>query len=166
VLTTNELLAFLQRATRYPVEYDPEWDSPCRAAEPDLENHITWRPVAMPTPTDLRTIDRALGGPIHPDAATFYSSFFAGPVVGTHSGHAVSLMTVWNTEDLERRLHGILEHVGVQLREGLAPTIPIANTDSDVFFSLDNDTGAVVLQDFGRTDVVVADSLAAFLGAL
>ena len=62
---------------------------------------------------------------------------------------------------------GLATHVRAQAEDGAGATIPIARTNSDLFFGLDNRTGAVVLEEpWTPVRRPVAPSLARFLGEL
>jgi len=161
------LLDLIAKNDRRAIEHDDEWDSPCRVGNPDDDGMITWQPVTIDPPPDFSAIEEILGGPMHPDAKQLFGSCYAGPVEGRHSGEPVSLMTVWNSIDLRRRLDGIRQHVELCRAEGMRFSIPVANTDSDYLFAIDNATGEVLLGEVGYPlKQIVAPSLAQFLSEL
>jgi len=146
------------------VEDDPEWPSPCVVGEPDEEDMVAWRPVLMESPPALDDLT-AGGDALHPDALAFYSSYWAGEVEARFAGEAVLLNTLWNDEEVAALRSRLREHFEAQ-QQSEAPhyTVPIAGTDSDFSFALDNRTGGVVLEEPGRLPVrVAAPSLTAFL---
>ncbi|WP_167231849.1 SecY-interacting protein Syd [Massilia rubra] len=148
------LLKLLEQASQ-PVEYDPEWPSPCAVLPPDADNMVAWRPVAMEPSPDFS----GLG--LRPDIIEFYTSFWGRGWEGGHDGEAVFLTVAWNA------------HESAQIRASLASQaaagepVFIATTDSDLFFGVDNASGAVWLCEPGYPPLrEVAPSLAAFLTAL
>ncbi|MER7850692.1 SecY-interacting protein Syd [Kitasatospora sp. NPDC096077] len=171
-LLLDDLWPELDRAGLNVVEYDPAWQSPCRTGDPTPDGTIRWKPVPMEPAPDFAELERALaetGTTLHPDVAALYGSFWCGPVDGLeHSGEPVSLRTLWNEEELRHTVHGLADHARRQAAEsGGAITFPVAGTESDLFFVLDNATGAILLQEAGHHGGrPVAPSLAEFLAAL
>ncbi len=150
------------------VEFDPEWPSPCVVGQPDDNGMVHWQPVEMEPPDALSTLEATLreyGQVLHPDVASFYTSFLAGRVESEHSGEPVILYTRWN--DNEFGVDNLVCGVHEAIEYGLPVTFPIAGTGSDVLFTLDNATGAIMLQEVGYPPSrVVAPSLVAFLSQL
>jgi SecY interacting protein Syd len=148
------------------MEYDPDFPSPCQLGSPNELGMVRWRPAPIPAPPDFVALEQALGTSLHPDAREYYSSYFAGPVEAQAFGEVVLLSTAWNADDLTAHLSSLERHVAACSAEGCPVTIVIAQTDSDFFFGLANDTGAILLQEPGVPDcTVVAPSLEAFLSA-
>lgn len=148
----QKLLTLLERAATEPVEYDPEWPSPCIVLPADADNLVRWRPVAMEPPEGFADL------PLHADVREFYGSFWGWEAGGRHSGEAVLLRIAWNADDLAR----IKRFLAAQLATG--EPVLVANTDSDWCFAVDNDTGAVLLCEPGHPPKrEVAPSLAVFL---
>nr|WP_307731837.1 SecY-interacting protein Syd [Massilia sp. H27-R4] len=137
------------------VEYDSEWMSPCVVLPPDANNMVLWRPVAMTPAPDFTDF------PLRPDIVEFYTSFWGKGWEGNHSDEAVMLCVPWNADELA----AIKESLTLHAAAG-AP-IFIANTDSDLYFGVDNSSGAVWLFEPGdRPSRQVAPSLGAFLASL
>src|SRR5262245_4554075 len=151
----QRLLTLLQRAAAWPVEYDPEWQSPCVVLPPDGDNMVSWRPVPMESPPDFASI------PLRSEVRELYTSFWGRSVGGRHSGEAVLLRVAWNADELQR----IGQSVSAQVAAG--EPVFVASTDSDWYFAVDNATGKVFLCEPGRPPIrEVAPSLAAFLAAV
>lgn len=144
------------------VEFDPEWPSPCVTGEPDEEGEAGWQPMAQTDALPFGDID------IHPDTLEFYGSWWAGPVEARWENESVLLNTLWNKQEKESMLHNLREHSDGQRQAGMPrQTVPVAGTDSDFYFSVDNETGAVWLEEPGYSPLrEVAPSLAAFLKSL
>jgi SecY interacting protein Syd len=157
----------LERNSALPVEHDPEWPSPCELLPPDIDGMVRWRPVPMEPPPDFADVEAAAGLRLHPDVRAFYGSFWGWGGDGRHSGEPVSLRVAWNPNDLARIKRGLVEHLAVCAAHPTPPTVYVANTASDWFFSVDNATGEVLLEEPGHPRLqVVAPSLARFLAEM
>ena len=159
----------LHAATGLPRQpFDPQWVSPCQADEPDDRGLIGWRPVRRHQPPDWTGLESALEIALHPDAAAFYGSFWCDciPVQAQEGG--ATLIQVWNDRDFDRLIENLLGHALQKRRAGDALTFFLAPTDESNFvLSLDNATGAVVLeQPAQRPQRKVANSLAELLARM
>ena len=151
----QRLLFLLERAAAWPVEYDPDWQSPCVILPPEADNMVRWRPVPMESPADFADIQ------VRSEVRELYTSFWGGVAGGRHSDEAVLLNVAWNAEELER----IRQSLAAQLDAG--EPVTVAYTGSDWYFAVDNATGAVFLCEPGRPAIrQIAASLAAFLAAV
>ena len=150
------------------VEADPEWSSPCTYGTPDENGEVHWKPVAMDTAPDFRSLEAVIGEPLHPDLKAFYGSYWAGKVQARHGEEVVLLQTVWNPEDLNRTQAAIADHVQSRRAAlGGTATVFVASTESDFFHSVDNRTGEVLLEEPGfAPQGIAAPSLIEFLAAL
>jgi SecY interacting protein Syd len=151
----QKLLKFLEWASSEVVEHDPEWSSPCEILPPNNNGMITWQPVAMNPPPKFEGIL------LHSSLKEFYGSFWGGTLETEYSGESVLLRVAWNADDFNRITHIINEHVSINM------PIFIANTDSDLYFGVDNITGEVLLCEPGYPPIrQVSQSLAQFLTAI
>lgn len=154
---------------RRTVEYDPEWPSPCVAMSHCAGDEIEWHAVPMTSAPDFTGIEIQLGVKIHPDVKDFYGSFWTGPIESEHLGETVFLLGVWNQESLNSTLSEIASHV-ISRRQalvGLPDSIFVAGTETDLFFSVNNVTGEVLLEEPGYAPIrSVAPSLSYFLKQL
>ena len=83
-------------------------------------------------------------------------------------GHA-SLIQLWNQEDFDRLIENFIGHALAkrQLKEPLTLFIATTEADSEYFLSIDNATGAVLLEEPGRPPLrQVEDNLETFLRRL
>jgi SecY interacting protein Syd len=179
VSTADSLDRFIARylgaGTPPPETFDPEWRSPCEQGAPfaadDGERRVAWRPVRRDDSVhDLFSgLERALELELHADIKTFYGRWWSAHLDARAPDGPVSLILLWNVEDAERLLENLVGHA-LAKRQLRAPfTVFFANTDpeSDLFLSVDNATGQVLLEQPGRPPLrVVADSLASFLDSL
>jgi SecY interacting protein Syd len=161
------LLAVLERSSALSIEHDPEWPSPCEVLPPDAEGMVRWRPVPMDPPAGFADVEAMARLRLHPDIVAFYGSFWGWNGAGQHSGEPVSLRMAWNADDLVRIKRGLVEHLAVCAAHPTPPTVYVANTASDWFFSVDNATCEVLMEEPGHPRLrVVAPSLAWFLAEM
>jgi hypothetical protein len=137
------------------VEYDPDWTSPCVTTTPDASNMVLWRPVAISPTPDFSDI------PLRPEIVEFYTSFWGWGWEGTFLGEPVMLRVAWNSDDLVTIRESLLAQASSR------EPIFIANTDSDLFFAVDNSSGEVWLCEPGvPSSNQAAQSLESFLATL
>ena len=157
-----------QRCSPLDVEHDVAWSSPCLLADPTDGERARWRPIRRLPQGDLSGLERALDQPLHPDVATFFTTWWSGCVrVRASEGEAV-LIQVWNHEDFERLQANLIGHALAKSRAGLPLTAFVACTDEgDLTLSVDNATGEIVLENPGEAPQrTVARSLAELLDRL
>lgn len=164
----------LERFPRLEDTFDPEWPSLCEIGEPFLDaagqRRVAWRPRRRtPGTDDFAGLERALELPIHPDIKAYYGRYWSGGLEAEAPDGHVSLLLLWNSADADRLTENLIGHALAKRRARAAFTVFFACTEpqSDLFLSVDNDTGQVVLEVPGGKPLrVVADSLAAFLATL
>jgi SecY interacting protein Syd len=165
---------YRERFERLEQPYDPEWRSPCEVGEPypgaDGERRIVWQPVQRPLGSDdFVGLERALEIPIHPDIKAYYGRYWSAGLEATAPDGHVSLLLLWNEQDADRLIENLIGHAMAKrrARSGFSVFFALTEPDSDLFLSIENDSGRVVLEVPGaKPKRVVADSLAAFLGTL
>jgi SecY interacting protein Syd len=150
------LAGFVDRAlARYGTfhdPFDPEWRSPCEVGEPvrgtDGSLVVPWRPLKRAHADDFAPLERALEVPIHPDIKAYYGAYWSGGLEATAPEGHVSLILLWNPEDSERLVENLIGHALAKRRARSPFTVFFACTepDSDLFLSVDNESGAVVLE--------------------
>jgi len=169
--------AFVDRyVEQYPRLIDPfdaQWRSPCEVGEPfagaggDLQ--IEWRPVRRAFADDFAGLERALEQPIHPDIRAYYGAFWSGGLEATAADGHVSLILLWNPADAERLIENLIGHALAKRRARAPFTVFFACTEpeSELFLSVDNATGQVVVEAPGSKPLrTVAPSLTVFLRGL
>jgi SecY interacting protein Syd len=156
-------------------EFDAEWRSLCEishnnetgiSANSDL---IAWKPVPQVPKVDFAGLANALETTIHPDLVAFFSSFWSSTIEATSiEGHA-SLIQLWNQEDFDRLIENYIGHsiAKKQIKEPLTFFFATTEADSEYFLSVDNTSGAVLLEEPGRPPLKqVDDNLLNFLQRL
>jgi SecY interacting protein Syd len=161
----QEALA-LKEKKRFKAPAD-EWVSPCEIDRD--QNWVYWRPLAQTHPVSFRGLENAIEAPIHPDISAFYSTFWAGPIeTMSREGH-VSLIQLWNEKDFERLVGNLVGHYLEQTRAKREFTVFFATTepDSELFLSIDNASGQVMLEEPGKKPIKkIEHDIATFLGRL
>ncbi len=174
---SSELDAFVERyLQRYPQlvdPFDPQWRSPCETEEPftsaDGVQLVSWRPTRRAFADDFAGLERALEAPIHADIKAYYGAFWSGGLEATADDGHVSLILLWNPSDAERLVENLIGHALAKRRARTPFTVFFACTEpeSELFLSVDNATGAVVLEAPGAKPLrTVAPSLTVFLRGL
>ena len=153
--------------------HDPQWRSPCEVGEPhawpDGTQVVRWRPVARRYAEDFAGLENALETTIHPDIKAYYGAFWSGGLEARASEGHVSLILLWNPADADRLVENLIGHAMAKQRARAPFSVFFACTEanSELFLSVDNDSGRVLLERPGRKPLrTVAESLAAFLSEL
>lgn len=142
---------------------DPDWTSPAELGEQ------RWRPVPQSPVVDFRGIENALELTVHPDAVIWYSRWWAGGLHASADEGEVNLIQLWNHRDFDSLVANVIGHA-LNKRRSKAPfSVFFATTeeDSELFLSIDNASGAVVLEaPMDKPVREVAPDLASFLARL
>jgi SecY interacting protein Syd len=146
------------------VEFDAEWLSDCQNESVDMDGLVGWQPVEQSQPVDFSGLENALELPIHPDVKEYFGSFWSGSLEATCKEGQVSLIQLWNPQDFDRLIENLIGHALAKKRLKQSFTVFFATTepDSELFLSIDNETGAVLLEEPGlpprkTVDACVAD---------
>ena len=170
----HALQAYIERALsstdaqHFWTEFDPEWRSPCEL-NITAPGYIGWRPVLQQPTMSFEGLSHALEQPIHRDICSFYTHYWSGHLSATAKDRAVNLIQLWNPEDFDRLVENLIGHSLAKQRLKQPFTVFIATTeaDSELFISIDNSSGNVLLEEPGRPPLrTIADSLAEFLDRL
>jgi len=153
--------------------FDPQWRSPCESGEPyeaaDGVEVVPWRPLRRAFADDFAGLERALEVPIHDDVKAYYGRYWSSGLEATAAEGHVSLILLWNPSDAQRLVENLIGHALAKRRARAPLTIFFACTEpeSDLFLSIDNATGEVVLEAPGAKPIrTVAPSLTVFLRGL
>ena len=156
-------------------EYDSEWRSLCelptsvKTNATDNANLVAWKPVTQTPVVDFSGLENALETTIHPDLVEYFSSFWSSTIeTKSIEGHA-SLIQLWNQDDFDRLIENFIGHslAKRKLKQPLTLFFATTETDSEYFLSVDNVTGAVLLEEPGRPPLKqVEENLLTFLQRL
>ena len=151
----------------FSCDADPEWRSSCIFETLGDQSH--WRPAEQTTPLSFEGLANAAEIPIHPDIQHFYGSFWAGSLQGKTDEGPLSLIQLWNEEDFERLIENLVGHLFMKMRSKQPFTVFFATTEehSELFLSIDNATGKVLLEEPGKPPLrEVETDIATFLNRL
>ena len=120
------------------------------------------------TAPDWRGLERALDIAVHADVAAYYGAFWSDSIPVQAREGGATLIQIWNERDFERLVANLIGHALQKRRRRESLTLFVAVTDEDEFtISVDNETGAVVLEEPGQPPQrELAGSLAELLGRL
>ena len=167
---------YLKTYPRLEDVHDPRWRSPCEISEPyrdaDGTDRIVWRPLKRIhpiTPNDFSRLERALELEIHPDLKSYYGRYWSGGLEAEAPQGHVSLLFLWNGEDVIRLTENLVGHALAKRRSRSTYSVFFACTeeDSELFLSVENESGQILLERPGYKPLrTVASSLAEFLDSL
>jgi SecY interacting protein Syd len=146
------LMAAAKAGKEFPrVEFDPEWLSECQKDVVDADGLVGWQPIEQHHPVDFRGLENALELQVHPDVKEYFGSFWSGSLEATCKEGHVSLIQLWNPQDFDRLIENLIGHALAKRRLKQPFTVFFATTepDSEFFLSIDNETGAVLLEEPG-----------------
>ena len=148
--------------------HDPAWPSPCEVGPPDAAGRVRWEPRERAAAADFGGLENALETALHPDIKAFYGSFWSDSLPLAAEEGGLTLIQVWNDDDFERLAENIIGHALAKRRVGAPLTVFVATADEDeLILSVDNETGAVVLEEPGSPPIrEISPSLANFLDRL
>ena len=153
--------------------YDAQWRSPCETGAPETWPNgtvaVPWRPVPRRYAEDFAGLENALETPIHPDVKAYYGAYWSGGLEAAAQDGHVSLIFLWNQADARRLTENLIGHALAKRRARAPFSVFFACTeaDSELFLSVDNASGRVLLERPGYKPLrEVAQSLGEFLRAL
>jgi hypothetical protein len=140
------------------IDVDPDSSLRCAVGPPDAGGMIPWAPTIREEPLDLADLERAIG-PVHLSVRDFFGTYWSCTIAGLFRGECVYLATI---EDELR------ERETLQRWIRAAPNSPlfVAHYGDDRWIGADARTGRVSLQDPGRPEEMLAESLPDWLDAL
>ncbi|MEM9624327.1 MAG: SecY-interacting protein Syd [Pseudomonadota bacterium] len=149
--------------------FDKDWPSPCEigtaVTDPDGAQSIPWQPVRREPNNDFAHLEKALEMAIHPDIKTHYGAYWSANLEAEAPDGHVSLLYLWSRQDVDRLIENLIGHA-VACRHNKTPfSVFFACTepDSELFLTVNNDTGCVQVEEPGRKPIgTVCDSLAEF----
>ena len=153
--------------------FDPDWRSPCEVGEPYAGpggvEVVRWHPVRRRYADDFAGLENALDLTIHPDIKAYYGAYWSGGLEAAAPEGHVSLIFLWNDADAERLVENLIGHALAKRRARATFSVFFACTeaDSELFLSVENETGRVLLERPGYKPIrTVAESLPEFLAVL
>ena len=142
--------------------------SPCTLGKPDASGRQLWAPCPREH-ASFEGLERALETTLHPSIHGYYTRYWFPPVPALADDGQLELIGMWNKDDFESLQSNIIGHALQQRRRKLPLTVFFALPlpESELCLSIENHTGAVVLEEAGSPPVrTICDSLVEFLNAL
>ena len=159
--------------------FDPNWRSPCETAEPYNApgdpagvQRIRWAPLrrhSEASAEDFSPLERALDIEIHQDIKDYFGAFWSGGLEAEAPDGHVSLILLWSDADRERLIENLIGHAMAKqrARSGFSVFFACTETDSELFLSVDNASGAILLEKPGYKPIrQVAENLGELLSSL
>ena len=169
----DALAAFVDRYVaafpRLLEPYDADWRSPCECEQPfeaNGERWVPWQPCRRAPAADFDGLEHALELQLHPAIKSYFGAFWSGNLEAEARDGHVSLILLWNPDDVDRLVENLIGHALAKQRARQPFTVFFACTeaDSELFLSVANDTGEVLLEQPGRKPLrSVAPTLEEFL---
>lgn len=147
--------------------FDPDWRSPCERHQD--KDWTYWQPTRQETEVSFAGLENALECEIHPDIKAYYGSYWSGTLEATSEEGPVSLIQLWNPDDFERLISNLVGHALSKRRSRSPFSVFFATTDpeSELFLSIENESGTVLLEEPGRKPLRIVESdIATFLQRL
>lgn len=150
--------------------YNSSWASSCYLTQAQDGCSVGWRPALQQTRTDMfARLSTALNEKIHPDIVDYYCRYWSDPLPATCNDGDLSLIQVWNEDDMERLRGNLIGHAlsKRQQKRPLTFFIGCAEPDEDYVISVDNFSGSVLLELPGKPPIrQLAKNLADFIDSL
>ncbi|WP_173495224.1 MULTISPECIES: SecY-interacting protein Syd [unclassified Marinobacterium] len=147
---------------------EEDWLSPALLPGYEVDQESEW----LPSPINNSTLDmferlsEALEIEIPQSIIDYYTSCWSQPILATHTEGELSLIFVWNPEDLERLRENLIGHAlnKRRLRQNISFFFATTEPDGDQILSVESDTGRVLLEKPGQKKFsVIAEDLESFL---
>jgi SecY interacting protein Syd len=149
------------------IAYDPQWTSECIYGSKDQENNVSWKPVRRSYNNAFSEMEAALETNFHPSIIAYYCSHWSDGIWGEFASKQISLIQVWNEDDLDMLKKNLLGHVFAKQKNRLPFTLFVGCTENDDIVSVDNSSGQIILETPGKKHVkVLAKDLVSFLESL
>lgn len=163
----NQLIALQPEPPLIP--YNAQWLSACYLHNANEGEMVPWRPIRQTGNDMFLRLEEALEEKVHPDIISYYSRYWSDPLPATCADGDLTLLLVWNEEDMERLRSNLIGHALSKRQQKRPLTFFIAcpEPDENFFISVDNFSGEVLLETPGKPPLrKLADNLTDFLSTL
>jgi SecY interacting protein Syd len=164
-----KLMDKVQRDTRaLMIEYDDQWPSECYQEHKESGSLVIWQPIVQQDNHDWQNVASALELDLHESVSQFFQTYWSHHLKAMHSNGPIELIQVWNAQDAQRLQQNMVGHILMKRRLKHPETLFFALTEQeDVILSVDNQTGAVVVEQLGKKPTqIIANDLASFIESL
>lgn len=156
------------------LQYDAQWTSPCELGEAFFDENQTqiihWQPKRRhPFAEDFTGLEAALEITIHADIKMHYQRYWSAHIEAEAPDGHVSMLYLWNQNDSDRLVENLIGHslVCKQNKVPFSVFFACTESDSDLYLTINNDSGEIQLESPGKMPRrVIASSLEEFLPQL
>ncbi|HIG39966.1 MAG: SecY-interacting protein Syd [bacterium] len=148
-------------------DFDPDWRSECEISTVGDSTH--WKPSLQSSSLNFSGLANAAEADIHPDIQAYYGSYWSGGLKLKSREGPVDLIQLWNSADFDRLIENLVGHLFMKQRAKQSFTVFFATTepDSELFLSIDNESGKILLEEPGQTPIRELDTdITSFLNRL
>lgn len=146
------------------VEFDSQWTSVCIYGSKDQNRRVAWKPVRRSYHNAFTDMEAALEANFHPSVIAYYCSHWSDGIWGEFANEQISLIQVWNEDDLDMLKKNLLGHAFAKQKNRLPLTLFIGCTENDDIVSVDNESGQVIVEKPGKKAFrLIANDLTSFL---
>lgn len=159
----------LQEPLGWPMEtVENDWLSPCFIGDAIEGTEHPWKPSLNTTQTHdmFDRLGQALDEPIPSAIIDYYQFAWSQCLNATHPQGNLSLIFVWNEQDLERLRANLIGHAlnKQKLKQPLSYFFATTEPDGEKILSVESHSGRVLLERPGQKAFsVISDSLGEFL---
>ncbi len=147
-------------------EDDPEHPSPCFVGARDDRGLRPWRPLRRVRPAgDFSSLERTLGGELHPEARAWFDRWCSLPVEGLCGDETVVLGFAASDGELAVLLDAAARNLSSHGGHGEL-AVPVAALHDGRRVRVGNATGRVWMVDGEGRELLLAGSLIAFIDAI
>jgi SecY interacting protein Syd len=148
----------LNGADHFTCEFDSDWRSMCEINH--VDDVTQWNPCPQSTPVNFAGLANAADAAIHPDIQAFYRSYWSANLQLKSREGPVNLIQLWNQADFDRLVENLVGHLFQKRRSRQPFTVFFATTDPDteLFLSIDNETGKILLEEPGKPPIREVDT--------
>lgn len=149
------------------IDYDENWPSECYM-DVQPNGQVPWRPKIRSNVGSFDALESALNLKMNDQLSVYFSRYWSDNLNAKNVRGNLQLLQAWNQADFERLQENLIGHILMKRRLKQPETWFFAVTDEDDFIlSVDNQTGAVVLERVGLLpQEVLAENLATFIEQL
>lgn len=147
---------------------EDDWLSPALLPGFEVDHECEWLPASIEnTPLDMfERLSDALEIDVPQSIIDYYTCFWSQPILANHTEGELSLIFVWNPDDLERLRENLIGHAlnKKRMRQTISFFFATTEPDGDQILSVESGTGRVLLEKPGQKKFsVIAEDLETFL---
>lgn len=157
-----------QQQSTLRIQYDNDWPSICYQQNVEQGDWVDWKPELQNEKLSFSKLEQALEIKLDEQYCAYFTRYFSENLPATASRGDCELLQVLSATDFERLQENLIGHILMKRRLRQPETLFFAMTsDDDFILTVDNTSGAVLLERVGKkSDEVLAEDLASFINQL